>query len=154
MAKVTNFLSIALLVSVLAVSPVFAAGEDVVVPAAPVAAAADAEPAPLGAPAGDAAAETWACAIANNVDKATNKVLDVATWGCPFAYFKGAQAQHPTIARTLVTTTVVALVVTNPAVQGAVNTVVDSVKAVLGLTEDDSDEHTTEPTRLVIGRQA
>lgn len=155
MAKVTNFLSIALLVSVLAVSPVFAMeGEDV--PAVAPAPAQQQQPqdqAPAGEP--DQVAPAPSTSFCEKVANVTNWTLDKVDCANPFAYrVETTQANNPTLTRLAKTVTVVALVVTNPAVQGAVNSLVNAITNAVGLGEDDSDEDATEPARLVIGRKA
>lgn len=164
MAKVTNFLSIALLVSVFAVVPAFGmeAGA-AAAPAAPAAAApaaaageaaapeAAAAPAAAVAPAAAAAAPA-AQSFSEKVASKTNWALDnVVDWANPFAYGADVQANHATKVRLVKYATVIALVASNPAVQGAFNSLVSTIQSALGTAEDEADEATTEPTRLVIG---
>lgn len=152
MAKVTNFLSIALLVSVFAVSPVFAAGFDAADPKLEtVDFALKNEPASLG---GGAATSTCT-SICTTAANGTHKVLNVVDYANPFAYrVATTQASYPATARLLKYLTVMALVVTNPTVQSTFDSLVSTVQGICGMAEDDSDEDTTEPTRLVIGRKA
>lgn len=135
MAKVTNFLSIALLVSLFAVVPAFGmnAGTDA---AAPV----DAQP-------------KLCTRVCTKVAEITNSTLNVVDYANPFSYGVKLQETHATKARVLKYAAVIALVATNPTVQGALNSFVSTVQNALGLAEDEADE-AVEPTRLVIGRKA
>lgn len=155
MAKVTNFLSIALLVSVFAVTPAFAACGIATTVAngthkvlnlvgTPVNKLEDyfSAPAREAAPARDAVP---AVVDANGVETAPAQPAVAAVEAAP--------ASVNALYRSAKYAMVIALVVSNPAVQGAVSSVVDAVKNALGMNEDEADE-TVEPTRLVIGRQA
>lgn len=82
----------------------------------------------------------------------TNTVLNASEYACPFKYW--SSEKYPTVRRLLATTTIVALVVTNPYVQGAVDTVLSPVKNVLGFGADEDDVDDEEPTRLTLGCKA
>lgn len=165
MAKTTNFLSIALLVSVLAVSPVFAAGEPAAnQPANPPANQAPA-PAPVPAqPAEQAQAPVQEPAAGQAPVQAQDNAAPVVKGAAlfaavdylnPFEYGKTTQGNYPTVAKTAKYLAVLGLVASNSTVLAAFSALIGAVQSACGAADEDADQSDdSEPTRLTIGRQA
>lgn len=164
MAKNTNFLSIALLVSVLAVSPAFATedgdagtqqqqgntavgnqgnednpgngnnGGNQQVPPVPV-----------------VQAQTWKDKVASH----TNTVLNGVDYVNPLTYAnRYVLGENTTKARFVKYAAVVGLVASHPTVQGGAVSVYSAIANLFGASTEEEADEAGEPSRLVIGRQA